>query len=87
MTDFVVKEWKDLPEDIDDLSDPSSAWTWGRGGQGYPGGEGWHLTHIDEEGGETCYPVPSYLNYIIDTVRVWGRQDAQREMRTAMGAK
>jgi hypothetical protein len=63
-------------------------YTFGRGGSGYPGGEGWHISVYDEkEINEHVWELPDAISVFIDWAEENGKREKTKEIKRALGLK
>jgi hypothetical protein len=75
------KNFAELPELEPDQC--GRAWSFQSGGRGLANGE-WTISVF--RGDETdVYPLPAAVNKMINTVNQWGKDEAQRAIKVALG--
>lgn len=77
----IEKDFKELDFTIVDLK---KGWSWGQGG--FPLGDSERSVSLyTDDGVETRYKFPEFLNEIIDMERRWAREEVQRDIKIALG--
>jgi hypothetical protein len=80
----IEKDFSEL--DTSKVDFKGNDWTFSCGG--YPSEDhDWAISHIadDEDMTETRYKLPKCLNEMVRTISRWGREEAEKTMRRALG--
>jgi hypothetical protein len=78
----IIKPFKEL--DFDAVDFESGDWSYGRGG--FPLEEDqWAISCVIEDFQEIRYPLPLFINQIINYRYVRGKEDAKAKIREALG--
>lgn len=74
--DFNSLNWGDLKTEKGKLN-----FSFGKGSEGYPGGNGWHISILDSNYVMTTWPFPKILSNFIDEIYESGEQNKIDELK------
>jgi hypothetical protein len=80
--DRIEKDFSEL--DLASVDFSSGNWTWGSGGSPLKNGE-WSVSFISGDLEETRYKLPTFFSEMINRSYGFGKEDAKREIRNALG--
>lgn len=83
-SDFNQFDWKRLRQS--EHSTNGDNYSFGKGGNGYPGGNGWHIQVFDFENEiDECWELPEVISRFIDWSEKNGGEQKRNEIRRVLG--